>query len=109
MKEKSIGYGILKIAVALSALVTTGFIPVRGGKDIKTLGESDDNSPATVHKPNVIIILADDLGCGDISLYKGWVQTPQIDQLAREGVTFTDFHSNASLCSPTRAALMTGR
>jgi len=59
--------------------------------------------------PNVIVILADDLGCGDISLYDGWVQTPRIDLMARGGVTFTDFHSNASLCSPTRAAFLTGR
>ncbi len=58
---------------------------------------------------NVIVILADDLGCGDISLYGGWVSTPRIDRMAREGVTFTDFHSNSSVCSPTRAAFLTGR
>jgi len=58
---------------------------------------------------NVIIILADDLGCGDMSLYNGWIQTPRLDQMAREGVRFTDFHSNGSVCSPSRAALMTGR
>jgi arylsulfatase A-like enzyme len=57
----------------------------------------------------VIIILADDLGCGDISLYDGWVKTPRIDQMAREGVKFTDFHSNSSVCSPTRIAFLTGR
>jgi arylsulfatase A len=60
-------------------------------------------------RPNVIIILADDLGCGDMSLYDGWVKTPRIDQMAAEGVRFTDFHSNGSVCSPTRAAFMTGR
>ena len=60
-------------------------------------------------KPNIILILADDLGCGDISLYDGWVETPRIDALAKQGVTFTDFHSNGSVCSPTRAALLTGR
>ena len=63
----------------------------------------------TGRKPNVIIILADDLGCGDMSLYDGWIHTPRIDQMAREGVRFTDFHSNSSVCSPTRAALLTGR
>ncbi len=57
---------------------------------------------------NIIIILADDLGCGDMSLYDGWIETPRIDQLAREGTTFTDFHSNSSVCSPSRAAFMTG-
>jgi arylsulfatase A len=60
-------------------------------------------------RPNVIIILADDLGCGDMSLYDGWIETPRIDKMAREGVRFTDFHSNSSVCSPTRVALMTGR
>jgi hypothetical protein len=62
-----------------------------------------------VGRPNVIIILADDLGCGDMSLYDGWIKTPRIDQMAAEGVRFTDFHSNSSVCSPTRAALLTGR
>lgn len=106
---KNIGNDFLRIGAFVIIIVITGFMPVNGGRDINTSGKSDDNSPAAVNKPNVIIILADDLGCGDISLYNGWVQTPQIDQLAREGVTFTDFHSNASLCSPTRAALLTGR
>jgi len=62
-----------------------------------------------VGHPNVIIILADDLGCGDMSLYDGWIKTPRIDHMATEGVKFTDFHSNSSVCSPTRAALLTGR
>ena len=62
-----------------------------------------------VNRPNVIIILADDLGCGDMSLYDGWIKTPRIDQMACQGVKFTDFHSNSSVCSPTRAALLTGR
>ncbi|MHC4749106.1 MAG: sulfatase-like hydrolase/transferase [Planctomycetota bacterium] len=56
-----------------------------------------------------LIILADDLGCGDMSLYGGWIETPRIDQMAREGVRFTDFRSNSSVCSPTRVTLMTGR
>ena len=59
--------------------------------------------------PNVVVILADDLGCGDMSLYHGWVETPRIDQMAREGTKFTDFHSNSSVCSPSRIAFMTGR
>jgi arylsulfatase A len=66
-------------------------------------------SPAAEDPPNVVIILADDLGCGDMSLYDGWVKTPCIDRMASEGVRFTDFHSNSSVCSPTRAALLTGR
>ena len=63
----------------------------------------------TPRRPNIVVILADDLGCGDMSLYDGWIETPRIDKMAREGVRFTDFHSNSSVCSPTRAALLTGR
>jgi arylsulfatase A-like enzyme len=60
-------------------------------------------------KQNFIIILADDLGVGGTSVYGGWIKTPHLEQLAAEGVKFTDFHSNSPVCSPTRAALMTGR
>lgn len=61
-------------------------------------------------KPNIVLILADDLGYGDLGCYGSKrVKTPNIDRLAREGLRFTDFHSNGSTCSPTRAALMTGR
>lgn len=59
--------------------------------------------------PNIVVILADDLGCRDLQLYGGWVKTPRIEQMAREGLTFSDFHANSSVCSPTRAAFLTGR
>ncbi|SHM35337.1 sulfatase-like hydrolase/transferase [Flavobacterium chilense] len=61
-------------------------------------------------KPNIIIILADDLGKYDISLYGGKsTPTPQIDSLAASGVTFQDGYVSASICSPSRAGLLTGR
>jgi arylsulfatase A-like enzyme len=60
-------------------------------------------------RPNIVIIMADDLGYGDISPYGGWIDTPHLDALAAGGLRFTDFHSNGNVCSPTRAALMTGR
>ena len=61
-------------------------------------------------KPNIILILADDMGYGDAGCYDGkHLQTPTIDSLAKRGLRFTDFHSNAPVCSPTRAALLTGR
>jgi len=59
--------------------------------------------------PNIVVILADDLGCRDLQLYDGWVETPRIEKMAQEGLTFTDFHANSSVCSPTRAAFLTGR
>ena len=61
-------------------------------------------------KPNIIIILADDYGYGDVGCYGSKrYQTPHIDALAEGGLRFTDFHSNGVVCSPTRAALLTGR
>ncbi|MEA3476736.1 MAG: sulfatase-like hydrolase/transferase [Bacteroidota bacterium] len=61
-------------------------------------------------KPNIIIILADDYGYGDVGCYgsKRFL-TPHLDALAAGGLRFTDFHSNGTVCSPTRAALLTGR
>ena len=60
--------------------------------------------------PNIVFIMADDLGYGDISCYGiSSISTPQIDRLAATGVRCTDYHSNGAVCSPTRAALMTGR
>lgn len=59
--------------------------------------------------PNIVVILADDLGCGDMSLYDGWIDTPRLNRMAREGLKFTDFHTNSSVCSPTRVAFLTGR
>jgi arylsulfatase A len=63
-------------------------------------------------RPNIIFIMADDLGIGDVSCYGGLqnrVPTPHLDRLAREGVRFTDAHTVASICVPSRVAIMTGR
>lgn len=64
---------------------------------------------AAESKPNIVILLADDLGYGDVSFNGGSIQTPHLDQLVKEGMRLTDFHSNGPVCTPTRAALMTGR
>jgi len=59
--------------------------------------------------PNIVMIIADDLGFGDVSMNGSLkLSTPNIDRIANEGICFKDFHSNGALCSPTRAALMTG-
>lgn len=61
-------------------------------------------------KPNVIFILADDLGYGDIGPYgQTRIRTPHLDRMAREGVRFTDFYAASPVCAPSRASLMTGR
>jgi arylsulfatase A-like enzyme len=59
--------------------------------------------------PNIIVIFCDDLGYGDLSCYGSlWNQTPEVDQMALEGVRFTDFYAGAPVCTPSRAGLMTG-
>jgi arylsulfatase A-like enzyme len=59
--------------------------------------------------PNIVLIFADDLGYGDVSCYGATaVRTPAIDQLAREGVRFTNGYCSASTCTPTRFSLITG-
>ena len=60
-------------------------------------------------KPNVVMLLADDLGHQDISCYDGPVKTPALDALAADGTRFTDFYSGCAVCSPSRAVLLTGR
>ncbi len=60
-------------------------------------------------RPNVVILLSDDLGFKDIGCYDGPVKTPTLDALAKKGTRFTDFYSGCAVCSPSRATLMTGR
>lgn len=61
-------------------------------------------------KPNVVFILADDLGYGDLSSYgHRHIETPHLDQLAKQGLTLTNFYSPSPLCSPARASFLTGR
>ena len=66
---------------------------------------------ATEKKPNIIFILADDLGIGDVSTYNpgGKIRTSHLDQMASEGVCFTDAHSSSSVSTPTRYGILTGR
>lgn len=59
--------------------------------------------------PNLVLIVADDLGWGDLGCYGGELETPHLDALAAGGLRFTDHHSAGAVCSPTRASLLTGR
>jgi arylsulfatase A-like enzyme len=67
-------------------------------------------SQGTRRAPNVLLIVVDDMGYGDLGCYGSKeIRTPAIDRLAKEGVRLTDFYANSAMCSPTRAALLTGR
>ena len=60
-------------------------------------------------KPSIIFILADDLGYGDLGCYgQTKIKTPNLDQLAAEGMRFTSFYAGSTVCAPSRCALMTG-
>lgn len=77
-------------------------------------GPSEATLPPSERPPNIVLILTDDMGFNDISLYNGGaadgsVMTPHIDALAREGVTFTNGYSANAVCAPSRATIMTGR
>ncbi len=77
-------------------------------------GPATPTAPPDERPPNIIVILADDMGFNDVSLYNGGaadgtLMTPNIDTLAQEGVVFTNGYAGQGTCSPSRAALMTGR
>jgi arylsulfatase A-like enzyme len=84
------------------------------GKIGKTYKESTpDFSPALPLNapkgaPNILVIMLDDVGFGQLGAYGGPIETPNIDQLAKSGIQYTNFHTTA-LCSPSRGALLTGR
>jgi arylsulfatase A len=70
------------------------------------------SASAANSRPNIVVILCDDLGYGDIQCLnpeRGKIKTPCVDQLASQGMTFTDAHSGASVCTPSRYGLLTGR
>ena len=73
-------------------------------------GNEENNGNSQDH-PNVILVFTDDLGYGDVSCYNpaSKVQTPHLDRLAAEGMRFTDAHTSAAVCTPSRYSLLTGR
>lgn len=77
----------------------------RQSADTSNSSEEAQNGPG--EKPNILLIVADDLGYSDIAPFGGNIHTPVITQLAREGISFSNFHVQPT-CSPTRASLLTG-
>ncbi|MCK4921013.1 MAG: arylsulfatase [Bacteroidales bacterium] len=87
--------------LAVSALVLPAQFSCTGGN------KKHDQAENNQEPPNIIIILADDMGYSDLGCYGGEINTPNLDKLAAEGILFTQFY-NAARCCPTRASLLTG-
>ncbi len=69
-------------------------------------------SPGSGNRPNILYILMDDLGYGDVHALnpeRGKIATPNMDRLSAEGMTFTDCHASPSICTPSRYSILTGR
>jgi arylsulfatase A-like enzyme len=79
-------------------------------KALIAVNELVTKQPGAVNRPNIVVILADDLGYGDLGVQGSQaLSTPSIDSLSAEGMRFTQFYSSAPICSPSRAGLLTGR
>lgn len=73
--------------------------------------QSDESISSSAHLPNIIFILADDLGFGDVEVFnpQSKIRTPYLNKMAHEGMMFTDAHTSSSVCTPTRYGLLTGQ
>lgn len=105
---------MIKQQIKSGGPVSTAAFPIRAFEFVLVaclvgcLGHLD--ADAHDRPPNLVLIVADDLGYGDLACYgNAQIETPCLDRLAAEGIRFTDFHSNGSMCTPTRVALLTGR
>jgi len=91
--------------LSLSRILVSSIIPATG-----LLTSCGEQKSVEIEKPNFIIIFNDDLGYGDVGLEGSkLISTPNIDQMEREGIRLTNFYSSASVCTPSRAGLLTGR
>ncbi len=95
-----------KMRMTVTLAIVSAASLVTGG----TALAQERNNSARGHRPNIVLLLTDDLGYGDVGCYgSATIPTPHIDALARSGVRFTDAYVTAGTCSPSRAALVTGR
>lgn len=93
----------------LHVILLVGITSLSSCKDQKNLSQKEEVSDLNTSKPNIIYILADDLGYGDLSCYgQKKFTTPNIDKLASQGMLFTQHYSGSTVCAPSRSALMTG-
>ena len=78
---------------------------------VQAHGDQGATSSTDRTLPNVVLILADDLGYGDVACYnpESRISTPNLDRLAAQGMRFTDAHSPCTVCTPTRYSLLTGQ
>src|SRR5207248_7096044 len=67
------------------------------------------HSTSASDRPNIVFLIADDLGCGDVGCYgQQKIRTPNIDELAKDGMRFTAHYSGSNVCAPSRCSLLTG-
>ncbi|MGE3314486.1 MAG: arylsulfatase [Planctomycetaceae bacterium] len=104
---------MLRRSQSLSSPLRTVFITAIAaavGFALPRVGSGESNAAEQVkRRPNIVFILADDMGYGDLGCYgQQKIRTPRIDQLAAEGVRFTDFYAGSTVCAPSRCVLMTG-
>jgi arylsulfatase len=95
-------YGVMTLTAFMAAILITGSCSRGAGA-----GKETETAAGQTGQPNIIVILADDMGYSDIGSYGSEIRTPNLDRLASEGVRFTHFY-NTARCSPSRASLLTG-
>jgi len=99
MKEYTVSNRLVVLSLSLLVFAANSIFLFRG---------SAQAAPAA--KPNIIFILVDDLGYGDLGCYgQKQIKTPNLDRLASEGMRFTQFYAGSTVCAPSRCVLMTGK
>ena len=89
--------------LAACLLLGAGLSPIRAQ-------DGDDRSAADAPRPDIVLIVADDLGYGDLGAYgQQQIRTPHLDRMAKEGLRFTQFYSGSTVCAPSRSVLVTGQ